>query len=92
MSDWTFITNHGAVMILIDHHESITTRELARELGITERSIIRIINELEAGGYITRHRRGRSNHYETKRDRLLRRESLREIAVGDLLDALALKP
>lgn len=88
MSDWTFITNHAAVLIAINHHEMITTRELAIELGITERSVIRLINDLEIGGYIAKHRVGRSNHYETKRDAALRREALRDIAVGDLLDVL----
>ena len=88
MAAWTFITNHGAVLISIYQHEMITTRELAHELGITERSVIRIINELETEGYITKQRAGRLNHYETNRNVALRRKALRDIAVGDLLDVL----
>ncbi len=88
MADWTFITNHSAVLILINQHKTITTRELANESGITERSVIRIIKDLETGGYLTKRREGRLNHYETNYDLALRREAVRDIAVGDLLDVL----
>lgn len=88
MPDWTFITNHGAVLISICRHEMITTREIANELGITERSVIRLIKDLETEGYIRKHREGRVNHYQINRDVTLRHEVLRDIAVGDLLKVL----
>jgi predicted transcriptional regulator len=88
MPGWTFITNHGAVLISISCHEMITTREVAIELGITERSVIRIIKDLETDGYIRKHRVGRSNQYQINHDEKLRRKTLRDIAVGDLLKVL----
>ncbi len=91
MSDWTFITNHGAVLNIIKHHKMITTRELAEKLGITERTVIRIINDLETEGYITKHRDGRLNHYKTQNGLTLRKDALRDIAVNDLLEVLTPK-
>ena len=91
MSDWTFITNHAAVLISIHHHKMITTRDLAIDLGITERSVIRIIKDLETSGYITKQRIGRSNQYQTKRGLSLRKETFQDIEVGDLLDVLTPK-
>jgi DNA-binding CsgD family transcriptional regulator len=41
MSEWTFITRHGAVLALIGQHSRITAREIASRLGITERYVRR---------------------------------------------------
>lgn len=89
MPDWTFITNHGAVLIIIRRKEDVTARAIAEELGITERSVFRIISDLESNGYINKSRIGRSNAYQINRNVSLRRESLRDIAVGDLLRVLS---
>jgi predicted transcriptional regulator len=89
MPDWTFITNHGAVLIIIQNNEEITARAISEELGITERSVFRIINDLVNEGYIRKSRIGRSNFYQIKGEISLRRESLRDIAVGDLLNVLS---
>jgi predicted transcriptional regulator len=89
MAGWTFITNHGTVLILISRKDMITTREIANELNITERSVIRIINELETDGYISKKRVGRSNHYKVNHNAMLRQETVRDIAVGNLLETLS---
>ena len=54
MSTLTFTTNHGAVLALIGKHGPITAREIAAKLGITERSVMRIIKDLENEAYIQR--------------------------------------
>lgn len=86
--NWTFITNHGAVLALLNKHGKITAREIAHTLGITVRSVRRIIQELEAEAYIQIAKEGRRNVYEINHDRPLRREDQREIDVGTLLEAL----
>ena len=88
MSSWTFITNHGAVLALVGQHERITTREIAAELGITERSVLRIIKDLEIEGYIHRQREGRTNLYQVNVEAPLRRHERRDVAVGQLLKVL----
>jgi DNA-binding Lrp family transcriptional regulator len=85
MAEWHFITNHGAVLVLIAQRRQITAREIAEELGLTERPVRRIIAELEAAGYLQKKRVGRGNHYEVVLDLPLRQHVHREVAVGDLL-------
>jgi|SRR5918996_5193850 predicted ArsR family transcriptional regulator len=88
MASWSFITNHGAVLSLVAKQNQITAREIANQLGITERSVLRIISDLEAEGYLERTRDGRVNYYRVNHDLPLRRPELRDTAVGELLNLL----
>jgi DeoR/GlpR family transcriptional regulator of sugar metabolism len=85
MPAWSFITNHGAVLLLIAQRRQITARELAATLGLTERPVRRIIAELAAAGYVHKQRVGRVNEYEVSLDLPLPQPVSREVAVGDLL-------
>lgn len=85
---WTFITNHGAVLVLLNRHGKITAREVALTLGITVRSVRRIIQELETEGYIQISKEGRRNIYTINQDQPLRRDDQRKVDVGTLLEAL----
>ena len=88
MANWTFITNHGAVLLAISRRDRITAREIAAEIGITERSVMRIINDLEAARYIERYREGRRNIYHINYEVSLRQEITRDTAVGESLRVL----
>lgn len=88
MKTWTFITNHGAVLALIGQHDQITAREIATKLGITERSVMRIIKDLETEGYIDKKRKGRANVYHVNFEVPLRRGDKRDVMIGDLLKVL----
>jgi len=86
---WTFITNHGAVLAMIGQHKTITAREMAGELNITERSVLRIISDLENEGYIVKVKEGRTNRYEIHETVPLRRQDQRHVDIGDLLKVLS---
>jgi uncharacterized membrane protein len=86
---WTFITNHGAVLGLIGEREQITTRELSHLLGITERTVHNIISDLEEAGYITKSKVGRRNHFKVHPGLPLRRSEQRQVEVGALLQVLS---
>jgi len=90
MAEWTFVTNHGAVLALIDQHGQITAKEIADALGMTERPVRRIIAELEAAGYLSKQRVGRVNQYRANLDLPLRRPESRATMVGELLRVLNL--
>jgi len=85
---WTFISNHGAVLAAICQQGEITAREIAEQVGITERAVRRIIHDLEAEGYITKQRVGRTNRYQVNGDKPLRRHWQSQIVVGNLLHLL----
>ena len=88
---WTFITNHAAVLTILDHDEQLTSREIALALGITERSVVRIIKDLEAEGYVAKRKEGRENRYTVNKDLPLRREDQREVHVRELLLLISTK-
>ena len=88
---WTFITNHAAVITLLDREENLTAREIGMALNITERYVIRIIKDLEAEGYITKRKEGRENRYTVNKDLPLRRNDQREVSVYELLQLISRK-
>lgn len=82
---WTFLSNHGHVLVLLARHPDATTREIAAEAGITERSVQLVIADLVECGYVIRSRTGRRNHYEMAPDTHLRHPAEARTRVDDLL-------
>jgi predicted ArsR family transcriptional regulator len=87
-TQWTFLTNHGRVFAYLAKSPQTTTRKIAQDVGVTERAIQKVIHELEADGYIVRHKVGRNNIYTIHPEMPMRHPMEREHAVGSLLTAL----
>ncbi len=68
MASWSFLTNHGNALLCIAHDPEIRLKDLASELGITERRAYGIVNDLAEGGYVIKERDGRRNRYEIQDD------------------------
>jgi DNA-binding MarR family transcriptional regulator len=88
MGKWTFVTNHAVVLSYLADHPSITARQLALEIGITERAVRMIIADLEAGGYIVKAKEGRRVRYGVKGALPLRHSTQMDKQVGKLLKVL----
>ncbi|MEM8867604.1 MAG: winged helix-turn-helix domain-containing protein [Verrucomicrobiota bacterium] len=91
MSDstpWTFFSNHAHVMLCLVRNPEQPLREVALSVGITERAVQRIVNDLEEAGYIERERVGRQNQYRIHQDLPLRHELESHCTIGELLAAL----
>lgn len=86
---WTFITNHAAVLTILDRTDQQTAREIGAALQITNRTVYRIIRDLEQAGYISKHKSGRENRYVLNKSLPLRRENQRNIQVRNLLEAIS---
>ncbi len=86
---WSFLTNHARVLLCIAEDPGVRLRELGDRVGVTERAAHRIVDDLAAGGYISRTRAGRRNHYSIDRDQPLRDSLVRQQSVGDLLAILS---
>jgi hypothetical protein len=82
---WTFLTNHGHVLVLLSRNPSLVLREVALRVGITERAVQRIIADLETSGFIEREKIGRQNHYRFRADQPLRHPNESHRTIGDLL-------
>lgn len=87
--EWTFLSNHGHVLVCIADDPWIRGRELAARIGITERAAQSIVADLVKDGYITRTRVGRRNHYEIGLDKPLRHSVEQPHSVGELLQLVA---
>ena len=87
---WKFLSNHGAVLVLVATEPSITANEIGNRLGITERPVRRIISELVDEGYLYRIREGRRNRYTVNKNLPIPGPVTRDIAVGNLLRILRL--
>jgi len=90
MPSWKFLSNHGAVLVLVATEPLISATEIGSRLGITERPVRRIISELEDEGYIYRTREGRRNRYSVNSNLPIPGPVTRDIAVGNLLRVLRL--
>jgi CTP-dependent riboflavin kinase len=91
MKDWNFITNHGLIFLYISQHPQCTAREMASTIRTTERTVHRILVDLESEGYIRRRRTGKGNIYQISREHGLKHELTRDLILGDLLDLLGRK-
>src|SRR5690349_7722336 len=86
---WTFLTNHARVLAAIARDPGVRVRDIAMRCLLTERAVQKIIADLEAGGYLTHTRSGRSNRYEILEGTVLRHPADAGPTVGDLLSMLA---
>jgi DNA-binding MarR family transcriptional regulator len=82
---WTFLSNHGNVIVYIDEHPTALLREIAEAIGITERATHKLVSELVDEGYLTRKRVGRRNEYVVNCDQQLRHPSLTNHTLRELL-------
>lgn len=63
MTTWTFLSRHAQVFLCIAQDPDARLRDIAAGVGITERAVQAIVNDLVEAGYVDRARVGRRNHY-----------------------------
>jgi DNA-binding transcriptional ArsR family regulator len=85
VADWTFLTNHAHVLLCVARDPGVRLRDIATEVGLTERAAQRIVAELVEAGYLERAREGRRNRYTLNPDLPMRHPMDREHVVGELL-------
>ena len=87
-SGWTFLTNHGHVLLSVARDPGIRIRDIAVTVGITERAAQRIVGDLVQAGYLSRTRVGRRNQYAVNAELPLRHPVERGHEIGALLRVL----
>ncbi len=91
-SRWTFLTNHTHVLGVLYSEPHLVLREVAARVGITERAVQRIVQDLEEGGFIQRERVGRRNQYTVLTNESLRHPIEAHRKIGDLLKLIKTYP
>ena len=89
---WTFLTNHAQVLLCLAQDPEVRLRDVAGQIGITERATQRILAELIDAGYVKAERVGRRNSYTIDREHAMRHTAQLGYEVGALLTALGATP
>jgi len=82
---WTFLSNHGHVLVCLALDPDSRLRDVAASVGITERAVQKIVDDLEEAGIVTRERSGRRNRYRLNVNVPLRHPLEAHRTVGSLL-------
>ena len=85
---FAFLTNHGKTLLLIAQDPQIRIRDVARLLGITERTTQGIVSDLDRAGYVERRRVGRRNSYSVSTHLPLGLPTARDADIRSLLAIL----
>jgi predicted transcriptional regulator len=88
MTAWSFLTNHARVLVCIAHDPGVRLRDIAKTMGITERSAYGIVTDLTASGYVVKLKDGRRNRYQIQAHLPLREVITQERTIGEVLDVL----
>lgn len=83
---WTFLSNHGHILIRIAQNPDLKVSEIASAIGITERSTLSILGDLEETGYISVERIGRRNRYTVNPKKKFRHPSEAAHSIGELIE------
>lgn len=83
--EWTFFSNHSHVVLCLYRNPNIRLREVAELVGITERAVISIVEDLIQGGIVQRFKEGRRNYYKIIENIPLRHDLENHRMVGELL-------
>lgn len=89
---WTFLSAHGHVLLAIARDPDARLRDIAAEVGVTERTVATIVGDLVDAGYLTKRRTGRRNHYDLRPELPLRHPQQHDVDTGALLRLLASPP
>ncbi|WP_395153741.1 helix-turn-helix transcriptional regulator [Ilumatobacter sp.] len=81
---WTFFSNHAHVLVCVVQDPKMRMAEIARLVGIGERAVHNIVQDLIVAGYMTRTKVGRRNEYSVNLDHPLRHPLEAEHLVADV--------
>jgi MarR-like DNA-binding transcriptional regulator SgrR of sgrS sRNA len=88
LSDWSLLTNHARLLLLIDHERGLRVRDMAEWLHLSERGTALILRDLREAGYVTSRREGRRVFYSVVPSKPLRSDLLKHQTVGQLLELI----
>lgn len=83
---WTFLSNHGHVLVCLARDPATRLRDVADAVGITERAVQQIVRDLVEAGYVEKDRIGRRNRYRVVRSAHFRHQVEAELRLGPFLD------
>ena len=88
IENWTFFSNNAHVLVCLSHTPQPTTREIAIQVGITERAVQRIMTKLIAAGVVEVSKEGRRNSYTLDLKQRLRHPLESHKTIGEFIQLI----
>lgn len=88
-ASWNFFSNHAYVLVCLADNPRARLRDVANHVSITERTVLRLVTELEAADILERVKAGRRNRYVINTHARLQHPLDSHWTVGELLTAVA---
>ena len=88
-STWTFLSNYTHVLVVLSRDPMCRIRDIAEEVGITQRAVQRILAELIEDDVLRVTKHGRRNEYRINRRKRLKHSLEAGKSLGDLLDLIS---
>lgn len=79
------MTNHSHVLLCLAKNKAVLIKDIAKEVGITERAVQQIISDLVQENYIDRIKEGRRNIYQINKNLYLRHPVESECLINSLI-------
>lgn len=84
--EWTFLSNHGHVLVSLARDQDARMRDVADAVGITERAVQQIVRDLVDEGYLRKEKVGRRNRYAVAQEAHFRHDLESAVTLGAFLD------
>lgn len=88
MSLWTLFSNHGHVLVCLSRDPHARLRDVAAEVGITERAVQKIVRDLQDGQMLSVTKSGRRNSYRINDKQTLRHALEDKCTLKELLKVI----
>ena len=85
---WGLLTNHALVLIHVIEHPRSTLRDIADNVGITERAALSLLRALEEDDIVARRRDGRRNVYTVDVEALMSHRTHGTYSIAQIANAL----
>jgi hypothetical protein len=92
MSTWNIFSNHGHVLLYLAREPDARLRDVAANVGITERAVQKIVRDMQDAGVVDIIKQGRRNSYQIDHAAALRHELEAHCTVGQLVNLLVERP
>ena len=83
---WTYLSNHGHVLVALSRDPDVRLRDVAAQVGITERAVQGIVADLVTAGHVVKEKSGRRNTYRVRRQATFRHPLESGVSLGSFLD------
>jgi predicted transcriptional regulator len=84
--EWTYLSNHGHVLVCLARDPDVRMRDVADAVGITERAVQQIVHDLVSEHYVEKEKLGRRNRYRVVRSAHFRHELEADVSLGSFVD------